>query len=674
MRESVPRTGRKPAGELPLQRRTVPAPSVQRSSRPGACACGGGCPRCAGPVLQRSPEDEALPAGGSDATGAEPLDGGAAKGDWTPPPATTFPDVSEDPRVVKKRPASFPGNPPPPVGWKYWPVSKKVTPAAKKLADIGKAPETVPGTFVRDMVGGELIAVRSEWHSFTVLGDEKKPGLYKGGSLMVPVDAPKTQSAEPEGSIALQRAPAVSQPGDRFEREADAVADRVMRSGPAPSPQPVSHGVPPSGKSDAEAGPDAHTAARVAGQGGEPLPAPVRDFFEPRFGHDLSGVRVHTGSAAEQGARAVQARAYTLGADIVFGAGEFAPHSDSGRHLLAHELTHVLQQQGAPMQPQAQPLRRQPAPATATTTAAATAAAAPPDPLAAALTDSEWRQVDLWMSRGVIGIDKLGANATENANLIAANLFCERALYAPEFREGDLPPVCLFPRLATDNPRVMALSKEVARFGPLVHWPAVPLDNRLVRAMDRLVDVHAFPVNAAAGIVGNLFVESAVLPSRIEGSDESTPMRSPRITGKPGVTGRATDFSPPEVKGRDERKQVGPQPPGIGLGQWTTPARRDALFARQGKGASILFDMDAQVDFLVAEVRAVRGLDAALMRAGISADAASDEFLYQFEIPKSITDGNGGKRPRSDPAVQTEFGTRRRHSQSALRAYRKAHP
>ena len=657
MRESVPRTGRKPAGELPLQRRTVAAPSVQRSSRPGACACGGGCPRCAGAVLQRSPEDEALPTDG----------GSAAKGDWTPPPATTYPDVSEDPRVVKKRPASFPGNPPPPVGWKYWPVSKKVTPAAKKLADIGKAPETVPGTFVRDMVGGELIAVRSEWHSFTVLGDEKKPGLYKGGSLMVPVDAPKTQSAEPEGTLALQRQPAVSQPGDRFEREADAVADRVMRFGQAPSqqeqPQAVSRGVPSSGTGAGEAGLDAQTAARVAGQGGEPLSAPLRDFFEPRFGQDLSGVRVHTGAAAEEGARAVQARAYTLGTDIVFGAGEFAPHSDSGRHLLAHELTHVLQQQGAPMQP----LRRQPAPATATSTAPTTAAT-PPDPLAAALTDSEWRQVDLWMSRGVIGVDKLGANAAENANLIAANLFCERALYAPEFREGDLPPVCLFPRLATDNPRVVALSKEVARFGPLVHWPAVPLDSRLVRAMDRLVDVHAFSVNAAAGIVGNLFVESKLLPSRIEGSDENTPMRSP------GFSGKATDFAPPDVKDRSESKQVGPQPPGIGLGQWTTPARRDALFARQGQGASILFDMDAQIDFLVSEVRAVRGLDAALMRAGISADAASDEFLYQFEIPKSITDGHGGKRPRSDPAVQKEFGTRRGHSQSALRAYRKAHP
>ena len=82
---------------------------------------------------------------------------------------------------------------------------------------------------------------------------------------------------------------------------------------------------------------------------GRPLDPAARDFMEPHFGHDFSQVRVHTGPKAEQAAASVQARAFTLGRDIVFGAQEFAPSSTAGRRLLAHELTHVVQQ-GAGLQ------------------------------------------------------------------------------------------------------------------------------------------------------------------------------------------------------------------------------------------------------------------------------------------------------------------------------------
>jgi hypothetical protein len=75
-----------------------------------------------------------------------------------------------------------------------------------------------------------------------------------------------------------------------------------------------------------------------------PVPQPVRALFESRFGHDLGGVRVHTGRHAAESARALGARAYTTGADIVFGAGEYAPQTQEGQRLLAHELTHVVQQ------------------------------------------------------------------------------------------------------------------------------------------------------------------------------------------------------------------------------------------------------------------------------------------------------------------------------------------
>jgi len=79
---------------------------------------------------------------------------------------------------------------------------------------------------------------------------------------------------------------------------------------------------------------------------GRPLDAATRAFMEPRFGHDFSRVRVHTDARAGESAHAVEAKAYTVGTEIVFGVGRYAPHSSDGRRLLAHELTHVVQQVG----------------------------------------------------------------------------------------------------------------------------------------------------------------------------------------------------------------------------------------------------------------------------------------------------------------------------------------
>ena len=75
---------------------------------------------------------------------------------------------------------------------------------------------------------------------------------------------------------------------------------------------------------------------------------PARAFFEPRFGYDFSNVRIHTGAQAAESARSVKAMAYTLGPNIVFGSGKYEPATMVGQRLLAHELTHVLQQKGAP--------------------------------------------------------------------------------------------------------------------------------------------------------------------------------------------------------------------------------------------------------------------------------------------------------------------------------------
>jgi hypothetical protein len=93
--------------------------------------------------------------------------------------------------------------------------------------------------------------------------------------------------------------------------------------------------------------PIVHEVLRSSGQ---PLDNASRTFFEPRLQHDFSGVRVHTDTKASESARAVNALAYTVGRDVVFEAGRYAPGTSSGNKLLAHELTHVKQQQGNALQ------------------------------------------------------------------------------------------------------------------------------------------------------------------------------------------------------------------------------------------------------------------------------------------------------------------------------------
>ena len=87
--------------------------------------------------------------------------------------------------------------------------------------------------------------------------------------------------------------------------------------------------------------PIVHDVLRSSGQ---PLDGATRAYFEPRFGHDFSRVRIHADARANESAQSVNALAYTVGRNVVFGAGQYQPDAASGRRLLAHELTHVVQQ------------------------------------------------------------------------------------------------------------------------------------------------------------------------------------------------------------------------------------------------------------------------------------------------------------------------------------------
>src|SRR5688572_23539252 len=90
----------------------------------------------------------------------------------------------------------------------------------------------------------------------------------------------------------------------------------------------------------------------MVGPSGGALPAGLRDRFEGSLGVDLGGVRVHTDAEASDAAAAAGARAFTVGDDIVMGAGAYQPETDAGQHLLAHEVVHTVQQRGAAPTPQ----------------------------------------------------------------------------------------------------------------------------------------------------------------------------------------------------------------------------------------------------------------------------------------------------------------------------------
>src|SRR5215208_4516328 len=100
-----------------------------------------------------------------------------------------------------------------------------------------------------------------------------------------------------------------------------------------PTSQPEAAAVPPI----------VHEVLRSSGQ---PLDPATRAFMEPRFGHDFGRVRVHTDARAAESTRAVNALAYTVSGDIVFGAGQYVPGTGAGRRVIAHELTHTIQQDG----------------------------------------------------------------------------------------------------------------------------------------------------------------------------------------------------------------------------------------------------------------------------------------------------------------------------------------
>ena len=147
--------------------------------------------------------------------------------------------------------------------------------------------------------------------------------------------------------VGLQTKLRINEPGDIYEQEADRVADQVLampvQPGFTSAPTRI-QGYKGQGADQIDAAPS--SVDRALASPGRPLEATPLQDMEQRFGYDFSSVRVHTDTTAAESAHAVSARAYTMGYHIVFGQGQYTPQTSAGKKLLAHELTHVLQQSG----------------------------------------------------------------------------------------------------------------------------------------------------------------------------------------------------------------------------------------------------------------------------------------------------------------------------------------
>jgi hypothetical protein len=162
------------------------------------------------------------------------------------------------------------------------------------------------------------------------------------------------------GRAPVQAKLIVNAPGDRYEREADRVADAVMRASAMPreetpgaelSPMVMTKPAPEHGGDGSFAAGEDFAQRLQASRGrGRPLPPSLRETFGTKFGADFSAVRVHSDAEAAQLSHAIQAQAFTRGSDIFLGAGKSAADTTAGQRLLAHELTHVVQQGAAPVE------------------------------------------------------------------------------------------------------------------------------------------------------------------------------------------------------------------------------------------------------------------------------------------------------------------------------------
>jgi len=253
---------------------------------------------------------------------------------------------------------------------------QQTTPATFTIpgqAHVGQSHEVNPSLHMQRMIGNQAVPQMLQPNT-----EDLEVGLARMATPRFTFDFSQIP-LHCEAPYTIQPTLKIGTPNDMYEQEADRVAEQVMHM---PEPGAVQTQTSPP-KNDTEKKPI--QVGPVAGQitpllkqpsgttestennhrthdvtselassvrsfqgTGQPLPESLRPYFESRFGYDFSHVRLHTNSRAKETAHKLNARAFTLGRDIVFGAGAYAPASKAGQRLLAHELAHVVQQRRVP--------------------------------------------------------------------------------------------------------------------------------------------------------------------------------------------------------------------------------------------------------------------------------------------------------------------------------------
>ncbi len=225
-------------------------------------------------------------------------------------------------------------------------------------AHFGQSPEVRSILHLQRTIGNQAVQWMMQTHA-----EDLNAALTGRASLQFGHDFSEIP-IHPPAAEAIQTKLAINKPEDLYEQEADRISEQVMRmrepqlqracacGGSCPECRTEQTAreherlqtkrVGPGGLGRTIAPPGVHHVLRSPGR---PLATTARAFMEPRFGHDFGQVRVHTDAKAAESAQSVNALAYTVGRDVVFGAGRYAPETIEGQRLLAHELTHVLQQE-----------------------------------------------------------------------------------------------------------------------------------------------------------------------------------------------------------------------------------------------------------------------------------------------------------------------------------------
>ncbi len=210
-------------------------------------------------------------------------------------------------------------------------------------------------------------------HSFFV------PSQHQSGQVpTLPIDAPHFSHSfanipvhHPGSATLIQPKLTIGEPDDKYEREADNMARQVVQRIHEPVPssertiqsangfaQLVKGGLGQRQPSSAEvAVPNVEASIQQAQGGGQSLAGTVQELMQQEFKADFSGVRVHTDARSDQLNRSIQAKAFTTGQDVFFRQGAYQPHSREGQALIAHELTHVVQQNGQAVRSESSPLQ-----------------------------------------------------------------------------------------------------------------------------------------------------------------------------------------------------------------------------------------------------------------------------------------------------------------------------